>query len=201
MTAFSRTLQFAAVLTALSISATALSACDDEKSATGSQGGSSIQQQGIASPSDIAPLGEANPTMKTKSVEAPAKLVPVAMRAGTHEGFDRVVIELTGEGTPGWHVDYTPLPTQQGSGQEMKVNGDTFLNVSIDGTTYPFELGLQANDLTPVAGEGPAVAEVISGGTFEGRSQFIVGLRGERRPYAVSFIEDPKRLVIDFNQN
>lgn len=205
MTAFPRALRTAALVAALGLSAVGAAACDSGETSSG--GPTNIQKQGLTSnpqktsTSDIAPLGEANSAMKTQPASAPAKLVPVAMRTGTHQGFDRVVVEFTGEGTPGWHVDYVQLPQQQASGQELKVSGESYLNVNVDGTTYPFEIGVTEANLPPTAGTGPAVAEVISGGTFEGRSQFVIGLKGGPRPYSVSYIEDPKRLVIDFNQN
>ncbi|QGU02801.1 hypothetical protein CKALI_09730 [Corynebacterium kalinowskii] len=205
MTAVSLPIRTAALVAAIGLSAVGIAACDSDETSSG--GPTQIQKQSLtsdsqqSSTSNIAPLGQANSTMKTQPVEVPAKLVPVAMRTGTHQGFDRVVIELTGEGKPGWHIDYVPLPQQQASGQELKVSGDTFLNVNIDGTTYPFEIGVEATDLPATVGSGPAVAEVISGGTFEGRSQFVIGLKGSPRPYSVSYLEDPKRLVIDFTEN
>lgn len=205
MKAFPRTIRSAALVAAIGLSALGAAACEDNETSSG--GPTNVQKQGLTSnsqqpsASDIAPLGKANSTMKTQAVETPAKLVPVAMRTGTHQGFDRVVIELTGEGRPGWHVDYVPIPQQQASGETLKVSGESFLNVNIDGTTYPFEIGIQGTDLPPTPGAGPAVAEVISGGTFEGRSQFVIGLKGNPRPYSVSYLEDPKRLVIDFEAN
>ncbi|WP_244311055.1 AMIN-like domain-containing (lipo)protein [Corynebacterium hindlerae] len=197
-----------ALVAAVGLAAIGLTACGTTETSSG--GPTNIQKHSLATDSttspapestDLSPLGETDPTMKTHAMEAPAKLVPVAMRAGTHKSFDRVVVEFTGEGTPGWHVDYIPTPQQQASGQDLPVSGDSFLNVNIDGTTYPFEIGVPEQELTPVKGAGPAVNEVVSGGTFEGRSQFIIGLNGAPRPYSVSFLEDPKRLVIDFEQN
>lgn len=191
----------------LGVTALGVTACSSEQMSEGgpsvtasTQSQSATQPQSLAA-TTITPLGEANPTRKTQAVQAPAKLVPTAMRVGTHEGFDRVVIELAGEGTPGWHIDYTQAPQQQASGEQLKIAGGSFLDVNIDGTTYPFELGLEPANLTPAMNSGPVVAEVISGGTFEGRSQFIIGVNGGQRPYSVSYLEDPKRLVIDFHHN
>ncbi|MEJ5927914.1 hypothetical protein WG915_04685 [Corynebacterium sp. H128] len=203
MNALTRVVRSSSVVAILGLAA-GLVACGSNQTSSG--GPTQIQQQSLSadgsnSASAIQPLGDTNSTMKTQRAEAPAKLVPTAMRAGAHQNFDRVVIELAGEGTPGWHVDYTTTPQQQASGLDLKVSGDSFLNVNIDGTTYPFEVGIPDPELTPVKGEGPAVVEVVSGGTFEGRSQFVIGLKGDRRPYSVAFLEDPKRLVIDFEQS
>lgn len=206
MSTFHQTTRFLASIIGLGLLTTGVVACGSDEVATSSGGPTNIQKQALTSDVRTAPssaaaatqLGTASPSMKTKTAQAPSKLVPIAMRAGTHQGFDRVVIELAGDGTPGWHVDYAPVAQQQASGNELRVQGQSFLNVNIDGTTYPFEVGMEAKELTPVSGEGPAVAEVVSGGTFEGRSQFVIGLKGDRLPYSVTYLEDPKRIVIDF---
>ncbi|WP_201775208.1 AMIN-like domain-containing (lipo)protein [Corynebacterium epidermidicanis] len=118
------------------------------------------------------------------------------MRVGHHEDFDRVVFDLEGDGNPGWFTNYTDTATQQASGQPLNVAGQSFLNINIDGTTYPFELGIQ-QQLDPIKGAGGPVAEVVSGGTFEGRSQFVIGINAKDAPYSVTYLENPKRLVVD----
>lgn len=146
----------------------------------------------------LTPLGDADMAKKTMRPSEPSELVVTTMRTGSHEGFDRVVFEMQGEGKPGWYVDYSDHPTQQGSGNPIEYHGTTALTVNIDGTVYPFDLGLDTpslNRITPT--DGGTVADVISAGTFEGRSQFIVGLN-KRVPYSVEVLEEPTRLVINF---
>ena len=63
-----------------------------------------------------------------------AQLVVTGVRVGAHEGFDRVVVDLEGEGDPGWFVDYTATPIQETAGLPLKVAGNAFLNINIDGT-------------------------------------------------------------------
>lgn len=142
------------------------------------------------------PLGEANSSMKTLRPEEPARLMVTDVRTGSHAGFDRVVFDLIGEGSPGWFIDYTDNPTQQGSGNAIEYQGATALNVNIDGTVYPFDLGMEDPQIGTVPGTGSVVTEVVSGGTFEGRSQFVIGLNGPH-DYSVTVLEDPHRLVID----
>lgn len=153
---------------------------------------------GMSTNAGVAALGDADTSMKTLRPEAPSTLVVTDVRVGSHEGFDRVVLDLTGEGDPGWFVDYTNNPTQQGSGNSIDFNGATALNVNIDGTAYPFDLGIDDPQLGTVEGNG-SVTQVISSGTFEGRSQFVIGLR-EQLPYSVQVLEDPQRVVIDILQ-
>ena len=146
----------------------------------------------------LKPLGSANPSPKTQRPSEPAQLAVAGVRVGNHEGFDRVVVDLAGDGDPGWFVDYTPTPLQATIGRPLPVSGSAFLNVNVDGTVYPGELGL---DETGVEHLSPTsnIVDVASGGTYEGRSQIVVGLRAEA-PYSVQVLEDPKRLVIDIVQ-
>ena len=123
------------------------------------------------------------------------------MRVGTHEGFDRVVVDLVGEGKPGWFVDYTSTPMQEITGKPLKVTGNAFLNINIDGTVYPYELGLDADQIkvdTPA--ETGNIIDVVNAGTYEGRSRVVVGLRSDL-PYSVQILEHPLRLVVDIVQS
>lgn len=146
----------------------------------------------------VTPVGNADTAMKTSRPEAPSQLMVTGVRVGHHEGLDRVVFDLAGEGEPGWFIDYTAAPAQQGSGNTISYQGEIALNVNIDGTTYPFELGKEEPNIGTVEGVGN-VTQVISTGTFEGRSQFVIGLKA-KLPYAVQVLHEPHRLVIDIPQ-
>lgn len=156
---------------------------------------------GVQTPADagLRPLGEANSSMKTFRPDEPSRLVVTDVRAGSHSGFDRVVFDLEGEGEPGWFIDLTKSAAQQGSGTPITFTGTSALNVNIDGTIYPFEAGRELPNLSTSEGAGN-ITEVISAGTFEGRSQFIVGLNNAV-PYSVQVLDNPKRLVIDLVQS
>lgn len=140
-------------------------------------------------------LKEADVTRKTARPDAPAQLLVESVRVASHEGFDRVVFDLVGDGEPGWFIDYTTTPAQQGSGNTIPFEGNAALNVNIDGTAYPFELNREDPLIGTVPGAGN-ITQVISAGTFEGHSQFVVCVE-EERPYSVDVLHDPHRLVID----
>ncbi|MBI8989468.1 AMIN-like domain-containing (lipo)protein [Corynebacterium meridianum] len=148
----------------------------------------------------LTPLGDADTTMKTLRPEPSSQLVVTGVRLGTHAGFDRVVFDLTGEGSPGWFIDYNDRPVQQGSGFPIEFPGDSAIEVNIDGTTYPFTLGIEPPQIGTTMGPGPIVAGVTSSGSFEGRTQFVIGVNGGRHPYSVQTLENPSRLVIDILQ-
>lgn len=122
------------------------------------------------------------------------------VRVGTHEGFDRVVVDLEGLGEPGWFVDYTSTPIQETTGQALNVSGNAFLNINVDGTVLPFEDGKEGAASVDVAGGTGNVVDVITAGTYEGRSQIVVGLRSEL-PFSVQMLEDPTRVVVDIVQS
>lgn len=154
----------------------------------------------LASPTaKLQPLGTADPSPKTQRPSEPSRLAVVGVRVGAHEGFDRVVVDLEGDGDPGWFVSYTSTPMQETVGQPLQVAGNSFLNINVDGTVYPFELGKDNDVPVTMAGDTGNVIDAISAGTYEGRSQVVVGLRSEL-PYSVQVLENPTRVVVDIVQ-
>ncbi len=126
-----------------------------------------------------------------------AELVIQDVRAGTHEGYDRVVFEFAGTGTPGYLTGYTAEPLQQASGLPVEVPGNASLEVIIQGVPMgmmpPNEQLLKPGPQGASAGN---VVEVIHGATFEADAQYFIGL-DSKRPYNVFVLQDPPRLVVD----
>lgn len=119
------------------------------------------------------------------------------VRVGHHNGFDRVVIEFTGTGTPGWFASYTTDPRQQGSGHPIGYRGDTAIDLMARGVALP------VGDIFPVGDTGAAggkVTGVSHNGIFEGQAQFVIGLEGAPRPYTVTVLDNPSRLVVDIQE-
>ncbi len=141
------------------------------------------------------PFGTPDLAAKQRAAPAPHGLMVSRVRVGGHGGFDRVVFDFAGEGSPGWYINYTETPTQQGSGAPVDYEGEIALLVGIDGTPYPDELGLEFPDLGTTPGTGN-VTEVIYTSLFEARTEFVIGVR-DRLPYSVTVLENPTRLVID----
>ncbi len=120
------------------------------------------------------------------------------VRTATHDGFDRVVFQLEGEGIVGWDVRYVDEATSQGSGQPIEVAGDAILAVSLSNLTLPPELpdDIVRWDEGRLEGTGVVVQEVVEDTIFEGIQSFFVGLDGERA-FLIERFEDPQRVVID----
>ena len=124
----------------------------------------------------------------------PAKaLALTGMRAATHEGFTRVVLEFSGEGTPGvWRAAWTEEAVEQGRGLPIQVEGEAVLDLVIDGTpmtasesSYPSGTHTRAGDL-----------DVVSDGTFEDNTHVVIGAPTARQ-FQIGFLSDPVRMVID----
>lgn len=195
-----RRASLAAILAAGSLGLAACGAGADAESgaaedAAGAFSPSETLQAATLGGTGVAVSGGGDLARKTARPDTPAQLMVESVRVASHDGFDRVVFDLVGSGEPGWFSDYTTTPTQQGSGRPVPFEGAVALNVHIDGTTYPFELDREDPQIGTVAGAG-RVNQVISAGTFEGHSQFVVGVR-EKLPYSVEVLQEPHRLVID----
>ncbi len=158
---------------------------------------------GASTPSDDAteaPLPfPANTEPDTQDPSADAALTVTDVRVGHHDGFDRVVLELGGTGTPGWRVEYVDQPTDDGKGDVVAVDGDAYLQVMISGSGYPMDTGVEeyAGPNPVRAGDDGEVEEVLLRGVFEGYTQAFVGVDDERRPFRVFSLEDPTRVVVD----
>ncbi len=134
------------------------------------------------------------PTLDLGEQSGPWDLVLTDVRVGHHSGFDRVVLDLEGEGTPGWSVEYVDRARLEGSGERVRVAGESVLQVVASGTTWPGEGYYDGPRRTAGAG---AVSEVVVGGTFEGYTQVFVGLSGDPARFEVTALDDPTRLVVD----
>ncbi|TFV86470.1 hypothetical protein [Blastococcus sp. CT_GayMR16] len=120
------------------------------------------------------------------------------IRIGRHDGFDRVVFEVGGTGTPGWDVRYVDEASSQGSGDSVDVAGDAVLQVSLTGAGYPYETGVEEfSSAGPLTGAGTeVVTEAVFDATYEGSTVTFVGTT-ERAPFRVYLLENPTRVVVE----
>lgn len=118
----------------------------------------------------------------------------VDVRVGDHDGFDRVVLELSGTATPGWGVAWSDEAVAEGSGDVVPLEGDHVLTIGASGTAMP-EPG--SFEVPARLGPAGAVAEVQVNGWFEGYTQVFAGVEGDERPFRVFTLTDPPRLVVD----
>lgn len=126
-------------------------------------------------------------------------IYPVEVTSAIHDGFERIVIEHAGTGTPSYMAQYTDDPVEPGRGEPIDTGDEAYLEVIASGTAsiddidedQMIENGAETTDL-----ETEATGTVVSFAPWEATSNYIIGL-DEQRPYAVTIIEDPVRIVID----
>jgi hypothetical protein len=132
-----------------------------------------------------------------------AQLLTVTdVRLGRHDGYDRVVFDLGGEGTPGWNVEYVDEAADDGSGEPVEVGGDAVLSVRISGTAMPMDSGVEefeggAIEISDDGVSEESVEEVVYRFWFEGYTTAFIGIEGDRTPFRVFALEDPARVVVD----
>ena len=122
------------------------------------------------------------------------------VRTAHQPGYDRVVFDLAGDGTPGWWVGYARSPRADGSGEVIPLEGTAFLAVALHAMGYTDDTGIPqfGDNTTRIPGAGTqGVAEIYPGGFFEGDQLAYIGLTGTKRPFRVFALTDPTRLVVD----
>jgi hypothetical protein len=149
--------------------------------------------------STTAPAFPANTDPDVSEPSAGAALTVTDLRVGRHDGFDRVVYELGGTGTPGWRVEYVPEAIDDGSGNVFEIAGDGTLQVMISGSGYPMDTGVaEYSGPNPLrVAETDEVEEVALRGVFEGYTQSFVGTDDSDDPFRVYALTDPTRVVVE----
>ena len=162
-----------------------------------------------ASPGATVPSPAATATFEggTTPVEKPA--VPTAgaatltaVRAATHEGYDRIVFEFAeGDAIPGYSVRYEDAAVQCGSGEDVtaQLGGGSppaaILHVDLRPANAHNEAG-QATAEGELAPGLPAIKRVLRTCDFEAVVVYSAAVAAEA-PFRVSELAAPPRLVVD----
>jgi hypothetical protein len=169
------------------------SAATDEPST----GAASESTAAAADGTGDAPDFPADTEADTEEASADASVTVSAIRIGGHDGFDRVVFEVGGTGTPGWDVRYVEAASSQGSGDPVDVAGDAVLQVTLTGAGYPYDTGVEEYAGGPLTGSDTSVVtEVVWDATFEGTSSAFVGTAAQN-PFRVYALTNPARVVVE----
>jgi len=130
----------------------------------------------------------------------------VAVRAAHQPGFDRVVFEFRGA-APGFRVEYGNKPvTQDGSGDEVPLQGRYALYVRMDNaTSWHFDDDGDAVEESGPSYTGPkrirpggttVVRELVQSGDFEGVLNWAIGV-DTKVGFRVRKLANPPRLMIE----
>ena len=123
------------------------------------------------------------------------------VRAGQHECFDRLVIDVQGD-APGYVVEYGPVSTE-GKGDPVPLRGAADLRIVVKAPAYDahghatYQPADRA-ELVDVTGYG-TFRQVAWAGTSEGQSTVGLGVRA-RLPFRVFVLDGPgnhSRVVVD----
>jgi hypothetical protein len=145
---------------------------------------------------DRGPGFPGNTARQTKMNSGEWDLVLRDVRVAEHESFDRIVLEFTGTGVPGWAANYVDEAVLDGSGEAVTLGGDTILDIYASGTTWP-AVDYYSGPRQFEPDNGGEVRDVYVGGTFEGYTQVLAGIDGDPVPFRVFALTDPSRLVVD----
>jgi hypothetical protein len=121
----------------------------------------------------------------------------VAVRAGGHPGFDRVVFELRG-GLPTHRVRYVDRILEEGTGDEVTLAGAADIEVTFEDANAHDDSGAPTVNPRRFSPGLTAVKEVAQVNDFEAVVRYGIGL-DRRRPLEVSTLSGPSRLVIDID--
>jgi hypothetical protein len=183
--------------------ASSSSSSASSSSSSSSGGGSATSSAAATDSTDDdgstdAPPFPANAEPDTEQA-APGTLATVSdIRLGRHDGFDRVVFQADGDGSPGWDVRYVAQAASQGSGKPIAVDGAAILQVTLTGMAIPADTGVaEWSGPDPLkSADTRVVTEVRWDHTFEGTSVAFVGTKG-KVPFRVYSLSGPPRIVLE----
>ncbi len=186
-----------------------LAGCADDARETSTASSATTERSATGGAPETSPAGtDEEPAVETPDLpadvepdtaeaSADARVTVSDIRVGAHDGFDRVVLEVGGTGTPGWDVRYVDAATAQGSGNPVDVAGDAVLQITLTGAGYPYDTGVEEYAGGPLTSADTTVlTEVVWGATYEGTSLAFVGTTGQY-PFRVYGLTGPTRVVVD----
>lgn len=120
----------------------------------------------------------------------------VAVRAASHPGFDRVVLEFTGGLPEVQRAEYVDTLRADGSGARLRIAGAAVLHVTVFQAVGHDEQTGRDTSPARVVTALPNVVELVQSGDFEATVSYGIGLV-QRRPYTLFTLSSPSRVVLD----
>ena len=157
------------------------------------------EQPSAAARADAPPgetfVGTTEPVDQQRPTIDPAVLRDV--RAAAQATFDRVVFEFQAAPVPGYHIAYADDPARDcGSGETVNVQGATRVVVRLSPAQAHTDEGVATVKGLERHLTLPVLQELELSCDFEGEVSWVLGLSA-RRPYRVSELASPPRLVVD----
>jgi hypothetical protein len=140
--------------------------------------------------------------------QGPAGTAPAAgqtltnVRAGRHDCYDRLVLDVRGAAPRSWRVEYVPAVTEDPSGKPVPLRGGADLQIVVGVSDHtaagqPTYLPANRRELVDVAGFR-TFRQVAWAGSFEGLTSVGLGVRA-RLPFRVFTLNGggTSRFVVD----
>ena len=131
---------------------------------------------------------------------APATPLLVAVRAASHQHFDRVVWEFRGGLPRTRDARYVPELLGDASGEPVRIAGNAILQLTMfQANAHDENTGRATAPRRVVAGLGNVI-EVVQSGDFEATVSYGVGL-AKRQPFRLFTLRNPDRVVVDVRKD
>ena len=115
------------------------------------------------------------------------------------EGFTRVVFDFEPGDVPWWSAEYTSGPFNSTGDGVIPVSGTDFLRVILSSTTYDLtgaEVRITYDGSERIPANTNSVTEVVLIDDFEGVSEWVIGVNGNK-PFSVGTLTNPPRVYVD----
>lgn len=144
------------------------------------------------------PFSGAREPVEKAGPPAPPVAVQTDVRYGAHPDYDRVVFDFI-DNHPGYRIEYVAPPIlADGSGLEVEIEGEAFLQVRFNTAQAHDEAGNSTvdEDKFEIMPGLTSVVEIERTGDFEGYVTWVLGLP-EELDFRVYDLGDPIRVVVD----
>lgn len=122
------------------------------------------------------------------------------VRTARNDGFDRIVLQLSGSELPGYRVEYVDRPVRQcGSGETVEIAGDGWLSIRLEPARMHDDRGRPTIEDRARTPRLPVLLELVATCDFEGQVEWVAGVASPNR-FRVLELRDPARIVVDIRQ-
>ena len=129
---------------------------------------------------------------------AAAQAILEDVRVARNTGYDRIVFEYRpGTPLPGYEARYIPVASQCGSGQAVAAAGGAQFAITMRPAVAHENGASTVSGNTITTSNNPVIKQSLATCDFEGVVAWVVGVE-KRRPFRVFELQDPPRIVIDF---
>jgi hypothetical protein len=163
----------------------------------------SIDPPAVLTISEDEPQNWTRGTLESASTVQEMVALLTAVRTGRHVDFERIVIELSdqGSGVPGYHVEYIDKPLIEcGSGEQVFPVGDAWLEIRMQPLDAHTQEGQPTVSHRPVATPGLGnVLALYMTCDFEAMTTLVIAVRSPN-DFRVFDLASPRRIVVDIQK-